>query len=68
MSMEKAKKFFDQYPQSQYRDKLVNEIIAWCAQEDKEECYKLVTETLPKDHPRYKEVIAYYEKHFLGKK
>jgi hypothetical protein len=68
MSMEKAKRFFDNYPQSQYRDKLVNEIIDWCKHEETEEGYKLALEALPKNHLRYKEVVAYYEKHFVNKK
>jgi hypothetical protein len=67
-SMEKAKRFFDNYPQSQYRDKLVNEIIDWCKHEETEEGYKLALEALPKNHLRYKEVVAYYEKHFVNKK
>lgn len=68
MSMEKAKRFFHNYPKSRYRDKLVNEIIDWCRDEETEEGYKLAIEALPKDHPRHKEVVAYYEKHFLNKK
>lgn len=68
MSLEKAKRFFDNYPQSQYRDRLVNEIIDWCKHEETEGCYKMILDTLPKDHPRYKEVVAYYEKHFGDKK
>lgn len=68
MSMEKAKRFFDNYPESQYRDRLVNEIIGWCKHEDTEECYKMILDALPKDHTRYKEVIVYYEKYFGDKK
>lgn len=67
MSMGKAKSFFDKYRQSPYRDKLVDEIIGWCKQEDTEECYGMILKTLPKEHPGYRETAAYYEKHF-GKK
>lgn len=67
MSMEKAKRFFDNYPQSKYRDKLVNEIIDWCKYEQTEECYNLILKTLPVAHPRYTELVAYYKKHFGGK-
>jgi hypothetical protein len=67
-SMEKAKRFFDNYPQSRYKDKLVNEIAEWCRQEGTESCYKMAIEVLPKDHPRHKELATYYEKHFPGEK
>ena len=67
MSMEKAKNFFDTYLQSRYRDKLFNEIIEWCKQEETESCYRLAIEVLPKDHIRHKEIVAYYEKHFSKK-
>jgi len=68
MSMEKAKAFFDNYSHSAYRDKLVNDIIEWCKEEKTEGCYRLAIEVLPKDHPRYKEIVSYYEQHFGGKK
>jgi len=68
MSMEKAKRFFDTYQQSGYRDKAVNEIMEWCKQEENESCYKLAIEVIPKNHPRYEELIFYYEKHFGNKK
>jgi len=68
MSMEKAKRFFDNYPESQYRDKLANEIIGWCNQEETEVCYKMLIDVLPKNHPRYKEVVDYCETHFGDKK
>jgi len=67
MSMEKAKRFFDNYPESQYRDKLIDAMIAWCQQENTDECYKTVIGTLPKEHPQYSNIVTYYEKHF-GKK
>jgi len=67
MSMEKAKKFFTDYPQSQYRERLVNEIMEWCRYEETEEGYRLAIDALPEDHPRFKEFVAYYEKHFLSK-
>jgi hypothetical protein len=67
-SMEKAKRFFDSYPQSQYKDKLVNEIAEWCREEGTESCYRMAIEVLPKDHSRHRELVIYYEKHLSGKK
>jgi hypothetical protein len=64
MSMEKAKGFFDNYPESQYRDKLISEIIGWCQNENTDECYKIAIDTLPKDHPQYNKIIIYYNEHF----
>ncbi len=68
MSMEKARIFFDKYPKSQYRDKLINEIVAWCKKEDTESSYKIAIEALPKDHPRYKELVNHFEERFASKK
>lgn len=64
MSMEKAKRFFDSYPQSQYRDRLIEEIIGWCKGEGTKECYRLLIQILPRDHRLYQEVVASYEKRF----
>lgn len=68
MSMEKAKRFFVNYPESPYKDKLIHEMIVWCQQENTEESYKMVIDALPKDHPRYNEIMVFYQKHFTGKK
>ena len=68
MSMDKAKKFFEAYPKSRYRDRLVAMIIEWCGQEKTEQCYTMILEALPKDHPRYIEVFNFYENQFKGKK
>lgn len=61
MSMEKAKRFFNNHPDSHYKDILVNEIIEWCNQEKTEECYRIILDTIPKDHIRYKELSSYYK-------
>lgn len=68
MSMENAKRFFENYPESRYRDKLIDQITIWCQQENTEECYKMAVNTLPKDHPQYKKIVTHYEKHFGGNK
>ena len=64
MSMEKAKRFFDEYPHSEFRDKLIGEIIGWCKKEETEECYRMILDAIPKDHVRYREVSSYYEKQY----
>lgn len=68
MSAEKAKQFFKNYPQSKFRDRLVDEIMGWCKQDETVGCYKMILDAIPKEHPMHKEVSAYYEKHFEGKK
>ena len=68
MSMLKAKQFFKSYPKSQYSDKLADEIVGWCKQEETESCYKMLLDTLPEHHPRRKEMVTYYENQFSKRK
>ncbi len=68
MSAEKAKKFFQEFPQSRYRERLVQEMIGWCRQEKSKECYELILDALPKDHSQYGEIRSYYQEHFKKKR
>jgi hypothetical protein len=64
MSTEKAKTFFDSYPQSPYREQLAREILGWCKSENTKECYELIIQTLPHDLPSYRDAVAIYQERF----
>lgn len=63
MSMQKAAEFFKRFPRSGNRDSLVEEIVG-CREDDTPECYRLVMATIPKEHARYRDVVAQYERRF----
>lgn len=63
MSLKKATRFFAMYPESPYADQLVTDLIGWCREEraTRANCYRMVLEAVPRDHPRYGDALAAYE-------
>ncbi len=67
MSLHKAKRFLERFPRSPYRDRLVDDIIGWCRREGTPECWRMILDVVPADHPRYREVASEYNRRFGGR-
>jgi len=64
MSLHKAEQFFERFPQSPCRDRLVDDIIGWCRREGTAECYEMALGVIPKDHPGYEAAVSDYSRRF----
>jgi len=67
MSIKKAKGFFVKFPKSQYRDKLASDIIAWCKTERIPGCFQAILDILPREHPRYPEILQLSEQELTNR-
>jgi hypothetical protein len=68
LSLQKAKQFFENYPESPYIDQLITRIMALCAKEDTKQCCSMVIEVIPLKHGRREEFKKLCEKQSMKKR
>ena len=60
MSLKKAEQFLNRYPKSQFRNRLLYDIIGWChASDDGKDCFLMISKIIPEDFPEYGKMKAY---------
>jgi hypothetical protein len=68
MSLDKARSFFINHPNSPYKDELVKELIKWCDQENTKECYEMILSVIPENHVCYQGLLNGYKQNFENNK
>jgi hypothetical protein len=68
LSLDKARRFFINHPNSPYKDEIVKELIKWCDQENTKECYEMILSVIPENHVSYQGLLNRYKQNFDNNK